>query len=128
MGLCDWLVEMADDAALTRLDVLLDELEDAAADNVERGRLIQSRIHELRESLAAGVSVGDAVIAEAEPRTVELISTNMAMLEDTGSKFRACLAQALRDDGFTVETIGQMFGVSRQRISALLRQKAAIDQ
>ena len=116
---------MTDGSARRRLVDLLDELEAAAADNVQRGTLIQQRLHEIRDALDRGVSTRDAVAQESEPRAVELISMNMAALEDVGSKYRAGLALALREDGATIEAIGDLFGVSRQRISALLRQKAA---
>lgn len=117
---------MTNEVARGRLVDLLDELELAAAENVERGRLIQNRLHEIREALTAGESVNEAMSHESEPRAVEMISTNLAMLEDVGSKYRAGLALALREDGVTIEAIGSLFGVSRQRISALLKQKAAI--
>jgi hypothetical protein len=116
---------MTDDPSLLRLADALDQIEAVAAENVERGLRIQGRIHQMREQLGAGVRVADVVASEPEPRTVELISTNMAALEVVGSKFRASLALALRDEGLTVEAIGELFGVSRQRISALLRQRAA---
>ena len=50
----------------------------------------------------------------------------MASLETVGSELRASLALALRDEGLTIEAIAGLFGVTRQRISALLKQKAAI--
>lgn len=117
---------MTDDPSRHRLVELLDELDAAAAANVERSNLIRDRLRQIREALAAGESVSDAMEHESEPRAVEMISTNMAILEDVGSKYRAGLAIALREDGHTIEAIGELFGVSRQRISALLRQKAAV--
>ncbi len=55
-----------------------------------------------------------------------IISTNMATLETAGAEFRAAEALALRAHGLTIEAIAELFGVTRQRISALLKQKAAI--
>lgn len=124
-----WLAgSMTDDGERHRLIDLLDELDAAATENVARGNLIRVRLRELREALAAGESVSDAIAHESEPRAVEMISANMAMLEDAGSRYRAGLALALRKDGITIEAIGELFGVSRQRISALLMQKAAASE
>jgi transcriptional regulator len=50
----------------------------------------------------------------------------MANLETAGAEFRAAEALALRAEGLTIEAIADLFGVTRQRISALLEQKAAL--
>ena len=50
----------------------------------------------------------------------------MASPETVGSELRASLILPLRDEGLTIEAIAGLFGVTRQRISALLKQKAAI--
>ncbi len=116
---------MVDAGPLARLQTALDEVERVAADNVARGLLIQQRVREMRSRLDEGRPLLDIVADEYEPRTVELITANMGALEAAGARFRAGLAWGLRDEGLTVEAIGTLFGVSRQRISALLRQKAA---
>ena len=50
-----------------------------------------------------------------------MLSLNMAALETAGAEFRAAQARSLHDEGMTMDTIGELFGVTRQRISALLR-------
>lgn len=116
---------MATEPARRRLIDALGEIEHAAAANVERGQEIQRRVRWLRERLDAGDAIEALVDEEPSPGTVELITMNKASLEDVGSEFRAALALALRDGGLTLDTIASHFGVTRQRISALLRQKAA---
>lgn len=118
---------MPTDDFLLRLSTALSDIERAAADNVERSLEIQRRVHWFHQQIDDGVPIGSVVASEHEPRMVELISANMATLENVGSGFRASLAMALRDDGLTIEAIATLFGVTRQRISALLRQKAALD-
>lgn len=113
---------------LTRLLLALNAIEAAARDNSERSRQIGQRAHKLRRQLQAGESLVDLVVAEETPRIVELLSTNMATLETAGAEFRAAEAIALRAEGLTIEAIAQLFGVTRQRISALLKQKAAAAQ
>ena len=111
------------------LDRLLDALDDidiAAAENVERSRAIQKRARVLRRRLRAGESLAEVVHDEEPPRIVELLSTNMATLETAGAELRAAQALALRAEGLTIEAIADLFGVTRQRISALLKQKTAV--
>lgn len=104
--------------ALTRIDESMD-------DNIARSKAIQRRARRLRSQITEGQSVTDVVVAEEPPRVVELLTANMTTLETTGAEFRAVEAQALRADGLTIEAIANLFGVTRQRISALLKQKAA---
>jgi transcriptional regulator len=116
----------SDQPALARLSIALTSIEQAASDNVERSVEIQRRVRWLHEQIESGHALGDLVEAEESPRVVELISANMASLETVGAELRASLALALREEGLTIETIAELFGVTRQRISALLRQKAAV--
>ncbi len=117
----------ADQTALERLSMALASIEQAAADNVDRSVEIQRRVRWLHSQIDAGDDLTELVEAEASPRVVELISTNIASLETVGSELRASLALALREEGLTIEAIAGLFGVTRQRISALLRQKAAVE-
>ena len=114
------------DASIERLRDALTDIEAAAKDNAERSRQLQRRARQLRQQLAAGKDLVERVEAEETPRMVELISTNMATLETAGAEFRAAEALALRAHGLTIVAIADLFGVTRQRISALLKQKAAI--
>lgn len=110
---------------IARLIDALADLEAAASDNLERSRQIQRRAHHLRTRLQAGADVTRLVEAESSPRMVELLTTNMTTLETAGAEFRAAEAMALRAEGLTIEAIASLFGVTRQRISALLKQKSA---
>ncbi|MDH3463909.1 MAG: hypothetical protein OEM32_09825 [Acidimicrobiia bacterium] len=113
------------DDPIERLRNALTDIEAAAGDNAERSRQLQRRANQLRQQLEAGKNLVELVEAEDTPRMVELISTNMATLETAGAEFRAAEALALRARGLTIEAIADLFGVTRQRISALLKQKAA---
>ncbi|MGH1490156.1 MAG: helix-turn-helix domain-containing protein [Acidimicrobiales bacterium] len=116
------------DDTVERLLAALVEIEAGAAENVERSVEIQLRVKSLRERLEAGGDLVELVEREEPPRVVELISSNMAVLETAGSELRAAQALALRSEGLTIEAIAELFGVTRQRISALLKQKAALEQ
>lgn len=112
-------------AELERLLAALTDLEAAARENLERSRQLQRRAANLKKRLESGENLVELVEQEEPPRMVELLSANLAVLETSGAEFRAAEALALRAEGLTIEAIAQMFGVTRQRISALLRQPAA---
>ena len=118
-----WLAEWMTSEHPSRqaLDVALHNLRDAANDNLARTTEILERLDRFEAHLAAGDPVTDAVVSEPAPRIVELLSLNMAALETKGAEFRAAQARSLHDEGLTMDVIGDLFGVTRQRISALLR-------
>lgn len=116
----------ASEEHLERLRRALDRIEEAAGDNIERSKEVQRRARKLAKQLDAGGSLVDLVRDEPAPRVVELLTANMTALETAGADLRAAQALALREEGLTLEEIAELFGVTRQRISALLRQKAAV--
>jgi predicted XRE-type DNA-binding protein len=102
-------------------------IETAAADNIARSRELKRRARFLRGRLGAGDHLVDLVEREPTPRMVELLTSNMTELETSGAEFRAAEALALRAEGLTIEAIATLFGVTRQRVSALLKQKASLE-
>lgn len=107
---------------IIRLTKALEQVETALADNIERGIEIQRRVQWFRDQVAVGATVESLVSAESVPRAVEMLTLNAMVLETAGAEFRSTLAHALRAEGMTTEAIGKLFGVTRQRVSALLRQ------
>ena len=114
------------DNHIQRLLAALSDVEATAQANADRSRALQGRARDLGRRLQAGENIVDLVTGEKTPRMVELLSSNMATLETAGAEFRAAEALALRAEGLTIEAIADLFGVTRQRISALLKQKAAL--
>ncbi len=120
-------VEAVSADSVARLSEALNEIREAAELNVNRSREIQRRVKWYVREIDKGASIQELVNREDSPRIVELLTMNAAALDEVGSGFRASLALALRSEGLTIEAIADLFGVTRQRISALLRQKAALD-
>ncbi len=58
---------------------------------------------------------------EERPLVVELLTHTLSDLSDAGSNFRRIEARALYSEGLTMAQIAELFGVTRQRIAALLR-------
>jgi hypothetical protein len=52
---------------------------------------------------------------------VRSVSALQQRLSEAASRLRRAQAKRLHDDGLTTERIAELFGVTRQRISALLR-------
>ena len=110
-----------------RLLAALDELDAALEENIARSIEMRRRIREQRRLVADGSPLGPIVEAEDQPRTVELLTENIETLHGVGSRLRSAQALALRDEGLTISEIAGLFGVTRQRVSALLRPKSASD-
>jgi succinyl-CoA synthetase beta subunit len=100
----------------------LEEIDNATRENVARSQEIQTRVEWLMESLDGGVDIIEIAEKEPKPKIVEMITTNIETLQSIGSQLRQAEARALRAEGATMEWIADLFGVTRQRISALLRQ------
>lgn len=78
------------------------------------------RLAELAELRAAAHPWSDIVLAEDRPLIVETITRALDDLGAVGSRFRREEALALHRECMSISQIGQLFGVSRQRISALI--------
>jgi hypothetical protein len=104
------------DEVLLHLDDLVRSLNDGAS--LVRATL--GRARELREQRLQGLSYSDIVVAEPRPLIVEMISDYVAAVATAGSRFRHAEARALRAEGMTTQAIADLFGVTRQRISAIL--------
>jgi hypothetical protein len=109
-----------DDPAARALDDLIGVLQ------ATQHRLDEAlrRAESLRAHRATGARYRDIVRAEQRPLLVEIVSEAVLRLVEAGSRFRRAEARALRDDGLTMDAIAGLFGVTRQRISHLLRTTA----
>jgi DNA-binding transcriptional regulator LsrR (DeoR family) len=56
------------------------------------------------------------------PLLVQLITESRQTLDGCGARVRRAEALALHEEGMTMEQIAGRFGVTRQRVSALLRE------
>ena len=109
---------MADDAFLKTLTAL----EATLADNQERTRLIKKRITQLRRLRAKGASYAEIVATRNGPLLVQLLTESSRALDTRGASVRRAEARALYAEGLTMDQIAEGFGVTRQRVSTLLRK------
>jgi hypothetical protein len=85
----------------------------------------RARAEQLLDSRSAGESWLGIVTAETRPLVVESVSTVLGTLARAGSTFRREQAHALQREQVSINRIAALFGVTRQRISALLREREA---
>jgi transposase len=82
-----------------------------------------ARADELIERRAAGSSWYDIVSTEEPPLVIETITRVLDDLGELGSRFRREEALALQREDISITRIGELFRVSRQRVSALLHDR-----
>jgi ParB-like chromosome segregation protein Spo0J len=109
---------MAEDEFLEALTALEDILEDHG----NRSRLIKKRIAQIRRGRAKGASYTDLVSNSDSPLIVQLLTESSIALGTGGADVRRAEARALYAEGLTMEQIAERFGVTRQRVSTLLRR------
>jgi DNA-directed RNA polymerase specialized sigma24 family protein len=102
-------------------DRALRDLEGALEANARRMAQIKRRIAEIRRQRSAGRSYREIVEATQGDLTVQLITEAKQALDEFGARVRREEALALYGEGMTMEDIAEKFGVTRQRVSALLR-------
>jgi DNA-directed RNA polymerase sigma subunit (sigma70/sigma32) len=102
----------------------LDDLEQALDRTVEMAERMHTRIVYLREQCQAERPLHEVVMDEQPPLVVQLLTESANILHTYGTRVRRTEARALHREGVTMEEIARLFGVSRQRVSALLRDSA----
>ena len=111
----------ADDEVLAALDELVETLRA----NGERIQVALARAESIRAARRDGRGYAEIVTDEARPLIVDVLNQNLDHLVTTGARFRRAEAKALHDEGLTMERIAEIFGVTRQRVSALLKSAQA---
>jgi sigma-70-like protein len=117
-AVCRFIECMAEDEFLEALKAL----ENVLADNSRRASLIKRRIARLRRLRARDAPYAEIVSTNEGPLIVQLLTESSAALDSSGANVRRAEAQALYAEGLTMEQIANRFGVTRQRVSALLRK------
>jgi hypothetical protein len=104
----------------------LEDLVHAAAKVNEAVEMLTARAGRMRAMRLQGATWRDIVDAEERPLIAEMLTDTIQRFEAAGTRFRRAKARALHDEGMTMEQIADLFGLTRQRISALLRPSASL--
>jgi hypothetical protein len=107
------------DLAARALEELIAEL-DVCIEVLQHALRRAEWLHEQRES---GKTWREIVPAEPGPLVVESITTALDTLATTGGRWRREQARALHAEGLSINRIAALFGVTRQRISVLVRDR-----
>jgi hypothetical protein len=110
-----------DDPVVTALEAV----KQAVRRNMEVGSIVLERADAILALHAEGKAWSEIVKGEDRPLIVELLTANLNRLMSAGGQLRRAKAKALHDDGMTMEQIAHFFGVTRQRVSALLNDRSA---
>lgn len=112
------------DVTVEATDDVVDALEEvagAAAATRDSTWELERRTVRMKQLRRRGLSWREIVTSEEAPGITGLISATLQLLANAGALLRRALARALVSEGLSTEQIGRLFGVSRQRISTLLR-------
>ena len=80
----------------------------------------------LQQLLNQGTSVTSALSSQALSDTLPLLSRILARSMSASGTARRTLARAIRAEGASIPAIAQLFGVSHQRVSNVLRRPSAL--
>jgi Sigma-70, region 4 len=75
-----------------------------------------------------GLSYGQIMPLNKRIQVIELISEAYKSVTEAAGRFRQAEVRALYDEGMTMDEIAVVLGVTRQRVSALLRQAPRPDE
>jgi len=80
---------------------------------------------EMRERRLDGAGFDEVESGIDDPGIHELITTTLLVVQSKSRRLRQAWALTLRSEGRTLQEIADLFGVSHQRVSALLRRDAS---
>jgi hypothetical protein len=103
----------------------LEELDRRVSGTICELRAAQTRVEQLLQQRIEGWAWYDIVRNETPPLVVETITRALDDLGTVGGKFRREEAIALQREGISTNRIGELFGVTRQRVSALIKRRPA---
>jgi hypothetical protein len=121
------MLDQNDDRSVSGSDEVLkalDELESVLRENAESERLLAQRIAEVRLARQNGREWKGILGDEDDPGTVQLVSTILRRQSEASGYLRRELVVALRAEGQSIPSIANLFGVTHQRVSNLLRRVA----
>ena len=110
-----------------RATAALSELYAALLSSITELTAARARVETVLAHRAAGKAWREIVSSEERPLVVESVTAVLERLSAVGSRFRRAQAHALHKEGLSMERVASLFGVTRQRVSALLRDREPTD-
>lgn len=110
-----------------RATAALRELDAALLSSIAELTAAHARVETVLAARASGKAWREIANAEERPLVVESVTAVLDRLSAVGSRFRRAQAHALHREGLSMERVASLFGVTRQRVSALLRDREDAD-
>jgi hypothetical protein len=107
----------ANDQAMTRA---LDEVAEAADETALDQQRLARRARSMGRQRRSGSPWLKILQRERQPGLLALMASSARRLHEVSGRFRPVLGQALVDEGLSTRQVAKLFGVTRQRISAML--------
>lgn len=107
----------ANDQAMARA---LDEVAEAADETALDQQRVARRARSMSRQRRSGSPWLEILQRERQPGLLVLMASSARRLHEVSGRFRPVLGQALVDEGLSTRQVAKMFGVTRQRISAML--------
>jgi hypothetical protein len=104
----------------TRTVAAFDALVRTLAETCRQTETLADRAAQTRDRIATGVVLSEFVEAEPRPLIITTMTELLDSLSDAAAEVRRAEAHQLRAEGLSHERIAQLFGVTRQRVAALL--------
>jgi hypothetical protein len=101
----------------------IDELVGILTASARRIEEMTQQVEAIRDRRSAGQSYREIEGARSQPIITELTNHSLTAVSEAASRLRRAEARALYDEGMTMEQIAALFGVTRQRVSALLKRR-----
>jgi hypothetical protein len=105
-------------------DEVLDVLKAAAeglVENITLLKLAVERMVWICEQRLSGMTYSEMADNSDLPHLVETFRTSLHLLERDGHRLRVAGVRTLHAEGLSIDRIAELFGISRQRVSVLLR-------
>src|SRR5687767_14456200 len=106
------------DLAMTRA---LDDVAEAADETALDQQRLARRARSMSRQRRFGSSWLQILERERQPGLIALMERSARRLQEVSGQFRPVLGRALVAEGLSTRQIARMFGVTRQRVSAMLR-------
>jgi hypothetical protein len=106
-----------DTEALDALDEVVIALEATCAES----KVAADEAKVMRDKSRAGTPLHESFNGCGDPTLIVRLSQLQQRLSEAGSRLRRAQARLLQHEGLSTERIAELFGVTRQRVSALLR-------
>jgi endonuclease YncB( thermonuclease family) len=102
----------------------LNQIAEAADETARDQQRVSRRARSMSRQRLLGWSWSKILERERQPGLLVLMDRSARRLHEVTGRFRTTLAQALVGEGFSTRQIAKIFGVTHQRISAMLGRSA----